>query len=411
MWTHFVEFCIHNNVLVAKRGWDITEEPFFDISNYRDNPHVPKAKRLDIFIHLSMSRPSHRALGTRTQPALGLGNQLIDSPQESNDPNHIDESAYWESVAKKEKLKQQNASAAKIEMPGINAIPGIMQQPTASFSSDSQSIMSRSLAPLNTVSMHPSAQQKYFPEFRTPLPANVVASNFQHVSAPNTWELQSRTEDITTIPFRASSDSYWASSFEHSNSAELLDIPNKDNAQNNAPQMGCFDNNGSYIVTDLYKDDKFQLDSGWSADRGQKLVISEESEEHDEDDATRNSLGFGEALSATFSMWSPVSPKTTETFNHSLPSKYFQEESLLQGALTPIGSNLLQGRSEGQNADPLSLQEHYSNQFLQSNHRPYKPLSIDTSLDTDPLKPSSRPVELEWDNFTAHKGEKDDTDN
>lgn len=60
VWAHFVEFCIHNNVLVSKRFADIRTEPFFEMSNYRENPHVPQAKRLPVFIHLSMTKPERR---------------------------------------------------------------------------------------------------------------------------------------------------------------------------------------------------------------------------------------------------------------------------------------------------------------------------------------------------------------
>lgn len=61
LWAHFVEFCIHNNVLAAKRFADLHTEPFFEMSNYRENPHVPNAKRLPIFIHLSMTKPERRS--------------------------------------------------------------------------------------------------------------------------------------------------------------------------------------------------------------------------------------------------------------------------------------------------------------------------------------------------------------
>lgn len=57
LWTHFVEFCVHNSVFyTTKRYRDITSEPFFMLSAYRDNPHVPNAKRLDVFIKLSMGK-------------------------------------------------------------------------------------------------------------------------------------------------------------------------------------------------------------------------------------------------------------------------------------------------------------------------------------------------------------------
>lgn len=60
VWAHFVEFCIHNNVLVSKQFADIRTEPFFEMSNYRENPHVPQGKRLPVFIHLSMTKPERR---------------------------------------------------------------------------------------------------------------------------------------------------------------------------------------------------------------------------------------------------------------------------------------------------------------------------------------------------------------
>lgn len=56
LWAHFVEFCVHNSHYLARRFGDISSEPFFQISSYQENPHVPGAKRLDIFITLSMGR-------------------------------------------------------------------------------------------------------------------------------------------------------------------------------------------------------------------------------------------------------------------------------------------------------------------------------------------------------------------
>jgi hypothetical protein len=54
VWAHFVEYCLHNSVFYTKRYRDITSEPFFQTSAYRENPHVPGAKRLDVFVHLSL---------------------------------------------------------------------------------------------------------------------------------------------------------------------------------------------------------------------------------------------------------------------------------------------------------------------------------------------------------------------
>lgn len=56
-WMHFVEFCVHNSPFyTVKRFRDLTTEPFFLVSGYRENPHVPGAKRLDSFIRLSLGR-------------------------------------------------------------------------------------------------------------------------------------------------------------------------------------------------------------------------------------------------------------------------------------------------------------------------------------------------------------------
>lgn len=54
MWAHFVEFCVHNSVFFTKKYRDLTTEPFFQTSAYRENPHVPGAKRLDTFVQLSL---------------------------------------------------------------------------------------------------------------------------------------------------------------------------------------------------------------------------------------------------------------------------------------------------------------------------------------------------------------------
>lgn len=83
VWAHFVEYCIHNNVLTAKRFTDVSAEPFFEMSNYRDNPHVPQAKRLAVFLHLSMTKPSQRG-GRFSAPArpVSLPDMLFTAAEE-----------------------------------------------------------------------------------------------------------------------------------------------------------------------------------------------------------------------------------------------------------------------------------------------------------------------------------------
>ena len=57
LWAHFVEFCIQNaNMLNRSKHRDICEESFFQISGYKENPHVPGAKRLDVLIRLSLGK-------------------------------------------------------------------------------------------------------------------------------------------------------------------------------------------------------------------------------------------------------------------------------------------------------------------------------------------------------------------
>jgi hypothetical protein len=56
LWAHFVEFCLHNSVFYTKKLRDITSEPFFQLSAYRENPHIPGAKRLEVFIQLSLGK-------------------------------------------------------------------------------------------------------------------------------------------------------------------------------------------------------------------------------------------------------------------------------------------------------------------------------------------------------------------
>eukprot|EP01031_Cornospumella_fuschlensis_P027840 gene27840-33621_t len=54
LWMHFVEFCVHNSVFYTKRYRDITSEPFFTTSAYVENVHVVGAKRLRVFVQLSL---------------------------------------------------------------------------------------------------------------------------------------------------------------------------------------------------------------------------------------------------------------------------------------------------------------------------------------------------------------------
>jgi hypothetical protein len=69
LWAHFVEFCIHNSIFYTKKYRDVTSEPFFQVSAYRENPHVPGAKRLEAFVRLSMGKPFLPPAITQAQSA------------------------------------------------------------------------------------------------------------------------------------------------------------------------------------------------------------------------------------------------------------------------------------------------------------------------------------------------------
>lgn len=56
LWAHFVEFCIHNNIYYSGKQRDLSSEAFFQISGYKENPHISGAKRLDVLIHLSLGK-------------------------------------------------------------------------------------------------------------------------------------------------------------------------------------------------------------------------------------------------------------------------------------------------------------------------------------------------------------------
>lgn len=75
LWAHFVEYCIYNAVFYSsKRYKDVSTEPFFQLSHYRKNPHIPGANRLDVFIKLSMSRSVSD--GTKDIPVLTQEHKL-----------------------------------------------------------------------------------------------------------------------------------------------------------------------------------------------------------------------------------------------------------------------------------------------------------------------------------------------
>jgi hypothetical protein len=70
MWAHFVEFCIHNSIFYNKKYRDISSEPFFLVSAYRENPHIPNAKRLDIFVRLSMGKSFSSSSAASPSPSF-----------------------------------------------------------------------------------------------------------------------------------------------------------------------------------------------------------------------------------------------------------------------------------------------------------------------------------------------------
>lgn len=83
IWAHFVEFCVHNAIFYIKKYRDLTSEPFFQTCAYRENPHVPGAKRLDTFVQLSMGiAASNRVQLTQTAANPLVEEMRIAAPRE-----------------------------------------------------------------------------------------------------------------------------------------------------------------------------------------------------------------------------------------------------------------------------------------------------------------------------------------
>lgn len=83
IWAHFVEFCVHNAIFYTKKYRDLTSEPFFQTCAYRENPHVPGAKRLDTFVQLSMGiAASNRVQLTQTATNPLVEEMRIAAPRE-----------------------------------------------------------------------------------------------------------------------------------------------------------------------------------------------------------------------------------------------------------------------------------------------------------------------------------------
>lgn len=83
LWAHFVEFCIHNSVFYSKKYRDVTSEPFFQVSAYRENPHIPGAKRLDVFVRLSMGKSFQLSTPSKVSSREPVMNALVEKQKNS----------------------------------------------------------------------------------------------------------------------------------------------------------------------------------------------------------------------------------------------------------------------------------------------------------------------------------------
>lgn len=176
LWAHFVEFCVHNSVFYTKKYRDVTSEPFFQVSAYRENPHVPGAKRLDVFVKLSLGKslcPASIALS----PALSSFNRdsasnyrfsskepVMNALMEKQKRKTWSEANFKEHFPVYETPKSLNGNAS-----GTAPYPSPVGFDNASFSPSGKPLLmknrSKSAGSSAEAMFHPSWRSDYKPDF------------------------------------------------------------------------------------------------------------------------------------------------------------------------------------------------------------------------------------------------------